>query len=360
MMMTANIAPLRIAITVDPEYPVPPPLYGGVERIVDMLVSGLVARGHHVTLFAHPDSRAIAQRVVPWPGGKSQSRLDTVRNMALLARTVAREKFDVVHSNSRIAYLTPILPLNVPKIMTYHRHITRRTVAMGARLARGSLRFTAVSQWLNRDVASIGRWHVVPNGVPIKTYKFEANVAKDAPLVFLGRLQEIKGPHLAIEIAKRSGRALILAGNVPPEHQAWFSSEIQPHLDDRQIRFVGPVNDAKKSELLGAASALLMPILWDEPFGMVMTEAMACGTPVLALNRGAVSEIIEQGRTGFFADDVQDLVAAAGRIDELDRFHCRRVTEMRFSEDAVVEGYLDVYRQAMKAQHSRREMTQSE
>ena len=344
--MTLTDRSLRIALTADPELPVPPQLYGGIERIIDLLAQGLVARGHAVTLFAHPDSRTAA-RLVPWPGAASQSKADTLRNMAMLARHVAGAKFDVVHSFSRIAYLAPLLPFRLPKVMTYQRAISPRTVALGHRLSPGSLEFTAISEWMMRDVRAIGRWTMVPNGVPLETYIFRAEVAPDAPFVFLGRIEEIKGPHLAIELARRCGRKLIIAGNIPDEKRAWVEAQVMPQVDGDRVRYVGPVNDAQKNDLLGQAAALLMPILWDEPFGIVMAEALACGTPVLGTRRGAVPEVVDDGVTGFVRDTLDELVEAAADLPTIGRVACRRAVEHRYSEKAVVDGYEAVYRRAV-------------
>lgn len=333
---------LRIALTADPELPVPPRLYGGIERVVDMLARGLVARGHTVTVFANPDSDT-AGRLIPWPGRHSRSPLDTARNAAALASAALGGQFDVIHSFSRIAYLTPILPTAIPKLMSYQRSISRRNVGLGVALSRGTLSFSAISQWMMRDVRQIGHWSMIPNGVPLGVYAFQPKVAPDAPLVFLGRIEEIKGPHLAIEIARRADAPLIIAGNVPPEHRAWFEAHVAPHIDDRTVRYIGPVDDAQKSALLGAARAILMPILWEEPFGIVMIEAMACGAPVLGFDRGAVSEVVEDGVTGFVRKDVDDLATAVGRLGGIDRAACRARVEAHYSDRAVIEAYLSLY-----------------
>lgn len=335
---------MRIALAADPEIPVPPLHYGGIERIVDMLTRKLVERGHAVTLFSHPDSTCPAARVA-WPGEASGARLDTLRNAATLARHVATERFDIVHSFSRLAYLLPILPLRVPKIMTFQRAITPATTGLAHRLSRGTLAFTAVSRRMIEAQPLEGCWRVVPNGVPLSTYAFRKTVAPEAPLVFLGRMEEIKGPHLAIEVARRTGRRLVLAGNIPEEHRGWFDAHVAPHVDGEGIRFVGPVDDAQKNELLGAAAAFLMPILWEEPFGIVMAEAMACGTPVVGLRRGAVPEVVEDGVTGFVVDTVEEMADRVTRVPELSRAATRRRVEQFYSDDAVADGYLDIYRE---------------
>ena len=334
---------MKIALTADPELPVPPELYGGIERVVDMLARGLAARGHEVTLFAHPDSRS-AGRLVPWPGRRSTDLFASLVNAATLARGQFETRFDLVHSFSRIAYMMPILPCRVPKLMTYQRAVTPRTVKLGYQLSRGSLGFTAISDWMMQEVKHIGSWTVIPNGVPLDTYQFVAEVEEDAPLVFLGRVEEIKGPHLAIEIARRSGRRLIIAGNIPDDKRAWVEANVLCAVDGVRIRYIGPVNDREKNQLLGSAAAFLMPILWDEPFGIVMAEAMACGTPVLGLARGAVCEVVADGVTGFVRDDVAGLIAGVARLGEISRAACRARVEKLYSDQAVVDAYERLYR----------------
>jgi glycosyltransferase involved in cell wall biosynthesis len=331
--------------------PVPPRFYGGIERIIDMVAQGLTERGHDVTIFAHRDSHT-AGRLIPWQGGNSQSTGDTIRNAILLATEVERGRFDVVHSFSRLAYLTAILALPIPKIMSYQRRVSPRTTRLAYSLSRGTLEFTAISRAMMRDVQNIGRWSLIPNGVPIESYQFQATVACDAPLVFLGRVEEIKGPHLAIEVAKRCGLPLIIAGNIPQDKQDWFDAHIGPAIDGTQIRYIGPVDDTQKSVILGSARAFLMPILWDEPFGIVMTEALACGTPVLGLNRGSMPEIVEDGISGFVCNDVDGLTEAVGRIGEIDRHNCRRRVEAMYGADVIVDQYVDLYRNHHAARHA--------
>lgn len=342
---------MRIALTADPELPVPPRLYGGIERIIDMLAQGLTHRGHDVSLFAHPES-ASAGRLYPWPGASSRSTTDSFRNAFALGRAVVLSKFDIIHSFSRIAYLAPILPLEVPKIMSFQREISLGSVGLGHALSRGSLSFTAISDWMMEPVRHIGRWDMIPNGVPLDRYDFCAEVAPDAPLVFLGRIEEIKGPHLAIEIARRAGRKLIIAGNIPGEKRTWAESHVLPHIDGDQVRYIGPVDDAQKNDLLGAAAAFLMPILWEEPFGIVMAEALACGTPVLGLRRGAVPEVVEDGVSGFVCDSLDDLVNSVKGLSSLDRRACRLRVERCYSDDAVVSAYEKLYRERLlKGEH---------
>jgi glycosyltransferase involved in cell wall biosynthesis len=333
---------LHIALTVDPELPVPPVYYGGIERIVDMLARGLAARGHRVTLFAHPDSTCPVDRI-SWSGSSSHAPFDTLRNAATLARHAATHRFDIVHSFGRLAYLAPLLPLPIPKLMTYQRNISPRTTGLAQRLSRGTLEFSAISRNMMERSPLTGRWHLVPNGVPLAAYAFCASVPPDAPLIFLGRIEEIKGPHLAIKAARLAGRRLILAGNVSPEHRSWFETRIVPHLDGDRVRYLGPVDDNQKCMLLGTAAALLMPVLWEEPFGIVMAEAMACGTPVVGFGRGAVREVVADGETGFVVDRIEQMAAAVGRLGALSRAACRARVEQLYSDRAVTERYLRLY-----------------
>ena len=342
------VQPLRIAITTDPEIPVPPTHYGGIERIVDLLVRGLVKRGHDVTLFAHRDSD-VPCTIVPYPGLESQSKRDLLFNMWTVSSKVLRQPYDLVHSFGRLAYLLLMLPLRMPKLMSYQRPASPRSVSWGERLARGTLNFSVPSRFLLGSFAGRANWYVVHNGVPIATYDFRDQVDDGAPLMFLGKVEDIKGPHLAIEVALRSGRSLVIAGNVPdgPQHRAFFDEKISPHVDGKMIQYVGPVTDVQKNDLLGGAAAFLMPVLWDEGFGIVMAEALACGTPIIGLNRGAMPEVVEDGVNGFLCESVDEMVAAVGRIQSIDRRACRRVAELKFSDQAIVDAYEELYRKVL-------------
>jgi glycosyltransferase involved in cell wall biosynthesis len=333
---------MHIALTVDPELPVPPTHYGGIERVVDMLARTLSARGHSVTLFANAASTCPVSRV-DWPGASSVSHIDSLRNSLALAREVTSGNYDIVHSVSRIAYLAPLLPLRIPKLMSYHRNISSRTTGLACSLSRGTLEFSALSRHMIDAAPLPGRWHLTPNGVPLPLYDFQDRVEPEASLVFLGRIEEIKGPHLAIEVARRVGRKLVIAGNVPDEHRNWFAHHIAPHIDGANVRYLGPVDDAQKNELLGKAFAFLMPILWEEPFGLVMAEAMACGTPVVGLRRGAAPDIIDNGVTGFVVDTVDEMAAAIDRVGGLSRAAARARVERLYSGEAMTDNYAAVY-----------------
>lgn len=330
---------LKIFVTADPLIPVPPRLYGGIERVIALLVDGLVERGHEVTLFAHAESR-VDGTFVSYSSTEG-SGWSAVRHAATIAREVLRGRPDVVQSFGRLAYLLPVLPMALPKVMSYQRYVTPAAIRRAEALARGSLSFTGCSHSLVEPVAGTGQWTVIYNAVSMSDYAPTPTVTSDAPLVFLGRVEHIKGTHIAIEVARRTGRKLIIAGNVPDAdlHQAYFREQIEPHVDGDRISYIGPVDDAAKNALLGRAACLLMPVLWDEPFGIVMAEALACGTPVVGFRRGAVPEVVRHGTTGWVCDDTAGMVDGVSRIETFDRQACRRDAEERFSQHALVDAY---------------------
>jgi glycosyltransferase involved in cell wall biosynthesis len=341
---------MRILLSADPEIAVPPRGYGGIERIVDALVRALRAQGHEVGLVAHPDSSSPAAALFSWPEASFASRTGLVRNALALRHAVQRFQPDVLHSFSRLAYLFPLLPSRLPKLMSYQRHTGGRPIAWAARLGGRHLRFTGCSAY----IAAMGRsrggtWTAIPNFVELDKYDFVPAVAADAPLVFLSRIESIKGPDLAIDIAIASGRRLILAGNPAergPQRDFW-DQRVAPRLGRDGIEWIGEVDDRQKNRLLGGAAALLLPIQWDEPFGIVFPEALAAGTPVITCARGATPEIIEAGRTGFFIRDVAEGVTAVTRLGELDRAACRQTVEARFSLAVCAAQYLRLYQKMM-------------
>jgi len=336
---------LRIAITADPEIPVPPKHYGGIERIIDLLVRGLAQQGHEVTLFAHRDSQVPCD-VVAYEKTSLDSPAAVGRCMLAVRQQVRERRIEVIHSFGRLAYLAGLISTRVPKLMSYQRAISRQSVVWGKRLFSKSLHFTACSRQMTERVRDICGFDVVYNSVSPEQYRFRPTIPESAPLVFLGRVERIKGAHIAIEVARKTGRRLVIAGNVPESaiHQQYFRNEILPNVDGSQIEYAGPVDDNQKDALLGGAATLLMPILWDEPFGIVMAEALACGTPVIGFNRGSVPEIVDGGVNGFVCDTVEDMCREVSRLDRIDRAACRRIMEQRFSSPVMVDRYLEIYR----------------
>ncbi len=340
---------MRLLLTADPEIEVPPRLYGGIERIVDVLVRRLRAAGHTVGLVARPGSECPGDEFFPWPGLSSMSRRDTVLNTLALARAVRSFRPDVVHSFSRIAYLLPHLRGRIPLIMSFQREPTHRTVALAVRLAApGRLTFTGCSDYIaRRGRPAGGEWHGIPNFADTEGLTFGGpSVPDDAPLVFLSRVEEIKGAHWAIEIARRTGRRLVIAGNHSdrddPEGRFW-REQIAPEIGKGGIEYVGPVDDVQKNALLGGARAMVVPIQWDEPFGIVFAESLACGAPVISCPRGALPEIVRPGVDGFLIRSIEEGCDAVEHVGALDRRECRRRAVEHFSAEAVVARYIDLY-----------------
>lgn len=347
---------MRILLTADPELPVPPKLYGGIERIIDLLVTGLKSRGHTVGLVAHRDSTVECDRLFPWSGENSQHKLDLIKNTYVLWQAVREFQPDVIHSYSRILYLFPwLLNSSLPKIMSYQRPPNRHTVGWANKLATESLTFTGCSEYICRQGRNAsGTWHPIHNCVELNKYAFQPTVAADAPLVFLSRIESIKGAHTAIEVAKKTGRRLLIAGNYSTVGEAgkYWSQAIAPHLDQDGIEYVGTVDDTQKNQLLGQAAAMLVPIEWDEPFGIVFTEALACGTPVISCPRGALPEIVRSGIDGFLIDSLEEACNAVINLNKIDRSNCRQRVENHFSASVIVGQYEKLYSQLIDRDRS--------
>lgn len=337
---------MRILLSSDPELPVPPKLYGGIERIVDLLATGLQIRGHSVGLVAHPDSTSKVTQFFPWRGKRSQNKFDTIQNTIRLWSVVQEFQPDLVHSFSRILYLLPLLGSQLPKVMSYQRYPTKRTTSWGAKLAQGTLTFTGCSDYIcTLGKANGGTWHTIHNCVELEKYNFVPKVAEDAPLVFLSRVERIKGAHTAIAVARKTGRRLIIAGNYSKtgEEGKYWQEEIVPNLGKNGIEYVGTVNDAQKNELLGKAAAMIVPIEWEEPFGIVFAEALACGTPVISSSRGALPEIVRQGIDGYLVNSFEEAVTTIEKLPNINRHNCRQRVEQCFSADVIVEQYEKLY-----------------
>jgi glycosyltransferase involved in cell wall biosynthesis len=343
---------VRIAITADPYLPVPPTHYGGIERVIDLLARELSSRGHQVTLIAHPGSRTTA-RLVPYgrpPHTGWRARAGELVDVGS-ALWRLRNDVDVVHRFGRLAALPPILPLRrLPKVQSYQRDgVPWASVRRASALAGGSLVFTGCSASVFRDAAADprlgGEWRAIFNSVDVAHYTCQPSVDPDAPLMFLGRLDPIKGAHHAIAIARLAARRLLIAGTRVTDgpDAGYFDAAIAPHVDGDRVQFIGPVDDAAKDEWLGRAAALLMPIDWEEPFGIVMAEALACGTPVIAFARGSVPEVVRDGINGFACRDVEEAVDAVRRLDAIDRRAVRADCEARFSGRVIADQYEQLY-----------------
>ena len=328
----------------------PPDHYGGIERVVADLADRLTALGHDVTLWAAPGSR-VNGRVETYGREGEWTRWSNIRNTLTLAGRFLRApgRFDVIHNFGRLAYLTPVFARDVAKVQTYMRTVDPANMSTARRLGARRLHYTAVSA----AIAGTGRpgggdWSVIYNCAVPARYPFAgATDPATAPLVFLGRLDRIKGVHHAIAVAQRLQRRVIIAGNISPlaHEQAYFDRDVKPHIDGTLVTYLGPVGDAAKQALLGGAAAMLLPIEWEEPFPVVLPESMLCGTPLIAFRRGGVPEGIDHGRTGFLCDTVDEMTALVPRLPELDRAVVRAEAERRFSDRAVAGEYVRLYEQ---------------
>ena len=335
---------LHIALIADPELPVPPLLYGGIERIINYLIIDLQKRGHIISLFAHPESKTSADNFYPYLSPK-QSASGIILNTLNVSRLLL-QKPDVIHSFGRLAYLSALLTSSIPKIMSYQREPTIGQVKKAFNIAtKNSLIFTGCSDYITNQIVPFAKAATVYNCISLSDYHFCPAVAEDAPLVFLGRIEAIKGTYDAIQVAKQCGKKLIIAGNVPDYAQAYFDENIKPHIDGEQIAYIGQVNDEQKNKLLGKAAALLMPVKWNEPFGIVMAEALACGTPVIGYKGGATTEVIIDGTNGFVCSDLDQMVKSIQKIFIIDRKACRNDAVNRFSCEVITDQYESLYLQ---------------
>jgi glycosyltransferase involved in cell wall biosynthesis len=339
MLRIAQVAPLYERV--------PPRLYGGTERVVACLTDELVRRGHRVTLFASGDSRTAAKlispveralRLDPEPG-------DTLAPHVLeLAQVFDRAaEFDLIHCH--VDYLafpfsrlvrTPTLHtlhgrLDLPFLVPIFRYLRDVAIVSISHAQRAPLR-TLNPAWAG----------TVHHGLPLERYPYY----KDGGdyLAFLGRIAPEKRPDLAIAVAKRVGIPVKIAAKVDPADRAYFERQIEPLLDDPLVEYLGEIDEEAKPEFLGNALALLFPIDWPEPFGLVMIEAMACGTPVIARPCGSVPELVVAGRTGFIVDTLDELVDAVKRVRTIDRAACRRHVEEHFTVERMVDDYEAIYR----------------
>jgi glycosyltransferase involved in cell wall biosynthesis len=227
--------------------------------------------------------------------------------------------------------------------MSYQREPTISQIKKSMLLAKkNSLVFTGCSNYISNQLKPFATSYTVYNGVPIDLFKFNETIQQDAPLVFLGRIEEIKGTHIAIELALKTNNKLVIAGNIPAECQTYFDEKVKPFLNE-QIQYIGPVNDIQKNILLQNAKAFLMPILWNEPFGIVMAEALACGTPVIGFNRGSIPEVVENAKTGFVCNDVNEMIDGINKAHTLSRLNAREAAVKRFSDKVISRNYLEIY-----------------
>jgi glycosyltransferase involved in cell wall biosynthesis len=335
-MRIAQIAPLVESV--------PPTLYGGTERVVSWLTEELAARGHDVTLFASGDSRTSASLVPITPRAL---RLDGIHNsvpfnIIMLDQVAARmHEFDVLHFHIDFFHYPLFRKMAHKTLTTLHGRQDLPELPAVYR-AFPHMPLVSISNHQRLPVPPVNWMGTVYHGLPEGLLK--EGDGSGGYLAFLGRICADKGILPAIEIARRAGMKLKIAAKVDPVDRKYFDEEVKPVLDaSPHAEFIGEINDARKAEFLGKAAALLFPISWPEPFGLVMIESMACGTPVIAFNCGSVPEIMEDGLTGFVVQDVGQAVEACGRIGTLFRPSIRSRFEERFSASAMARGYEEIY-----------------
>jgi glycosyltransferase involved in cell wall biosynthesis len=348
-MRIAQVAPLFESV--------PPKYYGGTERVVSYLTEQLVSEGHEVTLFASGDSVTEARLIAVT---RRSLRLDKncvdqlAHHVLLLERVVQQaDEFDVVHFHVDYLHFPLSRRFRTPHVTTLHGRLDLPDLVPLYR----EFRDTPVVSISNaqREPLSRANWQgTVYHGLPENLYGFRAD--SGSYFAFLGRISPEKRVDRAIKIAKRLGMPLKIAAKVDQVDKEYYEGFVEPLLQDPSIEFVGEIGEGEKEEFLGGAYALLFPIDWPEPFGLVMIEAMACGTPVIAYDRGSVAEIMEEGRTGFIVDTLEDAVEASRQIPDLSRARCREVFENRFTAARMANSYLQVYERVIECK-SRLERT---
>ena len=335
-MRIAQIAPLAESV--------PPKLYGGTERVVAWLIDELVELGHDVTLFASGNSQTRAKLVPVWPYAfrLGRPRTDPVAVQAVLLETMARRaaEFDVIHCHVDWLALPLLTRSGVPFLTTMHGRLDIAGLPDVVRHFPDAP-FVSISHNQRLPLPGANWLGTVYHGLPSNSLhpRFEPG----SYLAFLGRLTKEKGPEEAMRIARDAGMPLRIAAKVPKGERGYFKEQLEPKIDGRDVQLTGEVNDKTKEQFLAEAAALLFPIDWPEPFGLVMIEAMACGTPVIAYRHGSVPEVIDEGVTGFVVDSEEEAVRAVRRLGEIDRRQVRACFERRFAARRMASEYVALY-----------------
>ncbi len=335
-MRIAQVAPLHESV--------PPQLYGGTERVIAWLVEELAGLGHDVTLFASGDSSTCAKLVPVWPRSLRLGRPRSDPNAAhtaLLAELDERaDEFDLIHCHLDWLHLPLLGGRGAAFLTTLHGRLDLPGLPRLVELFREAP-FVSISANQREPLAKANWLGTVHHGLPADLLR--PTLGPGSYLAFLGRISPEKGPDIAIKIAQASGLPVRIAAKIPRGERRYYTERIEPQVDGDRVRIVGEVNDSAKQEFLGNAAALLFPIDWPEPFGLVMIEAMACGTPVIAFRRGSVPEIVDDGVTGFIVDDEDAAIEAVGRLPQLDRREVRRQFERRFTSARMARDYVRLY-----------------
>jgi len=339
---------MKILLVMDPFIPVPPVHYGGIERVIYDIACKYIELGHEVTIIAGPNSKSPGKLIIYGENGPGNVKI----NYNLLWEIykllkVQIPKHEVIHNFGRLAFLFPIAWTKIKKIQTYMRYITPKNIRMLNALGVRNLIYTAVSDAIVKTGKSGGgNWKTIYNCAPVNEFDYVPEVPPDAPLVFLGRLERCKGAHTAITVAEITNRKLIIAGNIStlPHEKEYFYKEIKPRIDGNLIQYIGVVDNKQKNELLGSAAAMLLPVEWYEPFPIVLPEAFACGTPILAFPGGGIPEGIKTGITGFLSNRAEEMAKQVSQIKTLSRAACRGEALENYSDTKIAEDYLNIYK----------------
>lgn len=343
-MRIAQVAPLTERV--------PPKTYGGTERVVFALTEELVARGHDVTLFATGDSITSAKLASVYPRSLREAHigdLGTRNHWTLLNIGAAygqQEEFDIIHDHNGVISLPTANIAATPVVMTLHGIFTQWNKPLFASLRKPHLVTISKSQGLS--VPGLNYIGNVYNGLDMSTYPFSST--HDGYLLFVGRITQEKGVHIAIEIAKKLSLPLIIAAKLDGAAAKYFQQHIKPHLG-KTIRWIGEVSDHERNKLMSRALCFLHPVTWPEPFGLTLIEAMACGCPVVAIGKGSVPEIVVHGETGFVAKSEDQIASYVLDIDRIDRSYCRYYARTHFSGEGMADGYEAVYREVLKKEY---------
>jgi glycosyltransferase involved in cell wall biosynthesis len=347
--------PLRIAILAPPWFAVPPTGYGGIEWIVSLLADGLVDAGHDVTLFASGDSRTKARLAWIYETAPSEYIGRTFWELRHVLSCYARfEEFDVIndHSGPPAGVIGGTVP--TPVLHTVHGPLNGEPGEIYEALGRIAPNVGLISLSLNqrRPKPDLNWIANCPNALDLSVYPCKPH--RGDYLLYLGRMSPDKGAHRAVAVAMQMGVPLKIAGKCrEPKEKQYFSELVEPHLGPvHEIEYLGEVNHGQKVELLQDARVTLFPIDWEEPFGLVMIESMACGTPVVATRHGAVPEVIEHGRSGIIVDNYRLMPTAIEEADDLDPLECRRYVEERFAPERMVANYVDAFHIAIEQRQS--------
>jgi glycosyltransferase involved in cell wall biosynthesis len=347
---------LHVALLAPPWLPVPPSEYGGIEAVLAEVASGLTRRGVEVTLLAAPGSDSPADVVELLDRTHPKEMGDTLVEVDHLAcaleeidAAAARgEPFSILHDHSGFALFAVADRVGLPVLHTLHGPFAPDSWMFYRRHA-GNAWVSGLSESQLADApADLRAVGAIPNPIDVAAWPMEPS--KGEHVVWVGRMTTVKGPQRAIAAAREAGRPLVLAGPVQPGSEEFFEAEVAPHIDGDRVRYIEEVGGEDKKRLFAGAAALLMPIRWAEPFGMVMTEAMVCGTPVVAFPEGAAKDILIDGENGFLVDDEAEMAAALQRLSEIDPDRCRASVERRYDTGVVAAAYEDAYRRVIAAE----------